>query len=146
MDTFDQKILAALQKNARQSVSSIAQQVNLSRSAVSERIKRMEESGEILGYEVITAPHNTQHQVRAYFEVRQKGYQCAAIAKALLELPEVKYCHGTSGELDIIAYLELPHMQRLHEIRTQLDQQFSDTVKVVTHIVMQEWDRKGHKL
>lgn len=141
MDTFDQKIVTVLQQNARQSVSSIATQVNLSRSAVSERIKRMEESGEILGYEVMLSPKRTQHQVKAYFEVRQKGYQCTAIADALLAFPEVKFCHGTSGELDILAYLELPHMQRLHEIRTQLDKRYGDTVKIVTHIVMQTWDR-----
>ena len=49
MDSFDQKIIAALRENARQSSSAIAEQVNLSRPAVSERIKRMEEQGEILG-------------------------------------------------------------------------------------------------
>ena len=53
MDGFDKKILEQLQLNARQSVSVIAESVSLSRSAVSERIKRMEDSGEILGYQVV---------------------------------------------------------------------------------------------
>ena len=51
-DKFDQLIIKALQQDARQPVSAIAEQVNLSRSAVSERLKRLEQSGEIVGYQV----------------------------------------------------------------------------------------------
>ena len=142
MDGFDQKIIAALRQNARQSVSSIAEQVNLSCSAVSERIKRMEEQGDILGYQVLTAPQaDLANQVRAYFEIRQRGYQCKAIAELLLQLPEVRHCHGTSGEVDLLVYLEVPNMQRLHEIRHDIDRQLPENVKVTTHIVMQEWHR-----
>ncbi|WP_432470848.1 Lrp/AsnC family transcriptional regulator [Amphritea sp. HPY] len=140
MDGFDQKIIVALRQNARQSVSAIAEQVNLSRSAVSERIKRMEEQGDILGYQVLTpSGTDTSNAVKAYFEIRQRGYQCSSIAEVLLQHPEVKHCHGTSGEVDLLVYLELPHMQRLHDIRHDLDSQLPDSVKVTTHIVMQEW-------
>ena len=42
MDKFDQAIIAQLKINARKSVSAIADAVNLSRSAVTERIKKLE--------------------------------------------------------------------------------------------------------
>ncbi len=142
MDGFDQKIIAALRANARQSVSRIAEQVNLSRSAVSERIRRLEEQGEILGYQVLLAPQtDSRHPVKAYFEITQRGYQCETIAALLLQLPEVKHCHGTSGEVDLLVYLEVAHMQRLHEIRHTIDRQLPENVRVTTHIVMQEWHR-----
>ena len=140
MDRFDQKIIETLRQNARQSVSAIAEQVNLSRSAVSERIKRMEEQGEILGYQVLTPSHRDQSSVvKAYFEITQQGYKCAEIAAMLLNNPEVKYCHGTSGKVDLLVFLEVPHMQRLHEIRHELDRQLPTNVRVTTHIIMQEW-------
>lgn len=138
MDQFDQKILAALQSNARQSVSQIAAQVNLSRSAVSERIKRMEENGDILGYSVITAPQEPAKTVKAYFEVRHQGYHCHRIADVMLQFPEVKHCHAISGAVDIFVYLEAPHIQRLHEIRYQVDKSLPKNVTVITHIVLQE--------
>ncbi|MEC8483363.1 MAG: Lrp/AsnC family transcriptional regulator, partial [Pseudomonadota bacterium] len=50
LDRYDEKVLALLVQDARLSVSDISRQVNLSRSAVSERIKRLEEGGMITGY------------------------------------------------------------------------------------------------
>lgn len=45
MDKFDRQILALLRSDARTSVSHIAREVNLSRSAVSERIRHLERAG-----------------------------------------------------------------------------------------------------
>ncbi len=146
MDGFDRKIIALLRENARQSVSSIAEKVSLSRSAVSERIKRMEEQGDILGYQVVTAPEqNVTSYVKAYFEIQQRGYQCEALVALLMSFPEITHCHGTSGEVDLLAYLEAPNMQRLHDIRYDLDNLLPENVKVTTHIVMQEWRQGGQR-
>lgn len=53
MDKFDTAIINSLRQDARQSVSNIAEQVNLSRSAVAERIKKLELTGVIRGYQVL---------------------------------------------------------------------------------------------
>jgi DNA-binding Lrp family transcriptional regulator len=53
LDKFDKQIIAELKKNARQSVSAIADTVSLSRSAVTERIKKLEQNGVIRGYQVL---------------------------------------------------------------------------------------------
>lgn len=137
MDVFDQKILSELQRNARQSVSAIAEAVNLSRSAVSDRIKRMEDTGEILGYQVICKP-STRGLVKAYFEVRHGGYHCEAIAERAMKIPGIKYSHGISGDLDLLMYAEAESMIDLHLIRAQLDK-IPNIGKVTTHIVMTEW-------
>lgn len=47
MDALDRKILACLKKNAREKASAIAEQVNLSVSSVTERIKKMEKDNVI---------------------------------------------------------------------------------------------------
>ncbi|GHO46169.1 Lrp/AsnC family transcriptional regulator [Ktedonospora formicarum] len=51
MDAVDHKIVTLLQGNGRLSQEHIAQQVNLSRPAVHERIKRLEEQGVLRGYQ-----------------------------------------------------------------------------------------------
>lgn len=138
MDIFDKKILNELKLNARQSVSAIAERVNLSRSAVSERIKRMEDSGEILGYQVICkTPEN--RQLKAYFEIRHGGYHCESIAKNALLVEGIKLCHGISGDLDLLLYAEAESMAALHVIRSELDK-IPNVGKVTTHIVMGEWE------
>ena len=137
MDGFDKKILEQLQLNARQSVSAIAESVSLSRSAVSERIKRMEDSGEILGYQVI-CKNSEANPVKAYFEVRHGGYHCESIAQAAQLIKGIRYCHGISGELDLLLYAEVESMSALHDIRSQLDK-IPNVGKITTHIVMGEW-------
>lgn len=139
MDNFDKKILIALKENARQSISAIAEQVNLSRSAVTERIKRMEDKGEILGYQVITPSIGDSQPIKSYLEIRHSQLQCDSVARVIKEYKEVKLCHGTSGESDIFAYLEASSMQRMQEIRQELEERLPTNIKVVTHIVMQEW-------
>lgn len=49
MDNIDYKILGCLKKNARLTASSISEEINLSVSAVIERIRKMESSGVIKG-------------------------------------------------------------------------------------------------
>ena len=142
MDGFDKKILAQLQLNARQSVSAIAESVSLSRSAVSERIKRMEDSGEILGYQVIRKTKDATPPVKAYFEVRRDGYHCESVAKAAMLVKGIRHGHGISGDLDLLLYAEVESMAALHDIRTQLDK-IPNIGKVTTHIAMREWQSKS---
>ena len=137
MDGFDKKILAQLQLNARQSVSAIAESVSLSRSAVSERIKRMEDSGEILGYQVICKTSEA-NPVKAFFEVRRDGYHCESVAQAAMLVKGIRHGHGISGDLDLLLYAEVESMAALHDIRTQLDK-IPNIGKVTTHVAMREW-------
>ena len=142
MDSFDQKIIAALRENARQSISAIAEQVNLSRPAVSERIKRMEEQGEILGYQVLTAIKADENgPLRAYFEIKHGGYKCRPLVQLVMQYPEVKYCHGISGEVDLLVYVEFSQMQRLHDILAEIDTVLPQGAKIVTHMVLQTWEQ-----
>lgn len=48
MDIIDVRILEVLQDNARVSISELSRRVNLSLSAVSERLKKLENSNIIL--------------------------------------------------------------------------------------------------
>jgi len=137
MDNFDKKIIEALRINARQSVSAIAEQVSLSRPAVSERIKRMEQSGVIRGYQVVVS-ESTKQQVSVYFEVKHSYERCCDVADIFLKIPEVISCNGISGDVDLIVFLRADSMQRIHEIRETLDAN-RKFIKIKTHVVMSEW-------
>ncbi|MBU2428890.1 MAG: Lrp/AsnC family transcriptional regulator [Gammaproteobacteria bacterium] len=136
-DKFDQLIIKALLEDARQSVSAIAEQVNLSRSAVSERLKRLEQSGEIRGYQVLLGT-KTKPGVAAYFDIQHNSARCADVIPALKAIPEIKRCQGVSGETDLIVFVEADTVARLHQIREQLDAHPA-IVRIKTHIVLSEW-------
>ncbi|MGL5025215.1 MAG: Lrp/AsnC family transcriptional regulator, partial [Shewanella oncorhynchi] len=78
MDKFDTAIIHSLRQDARQSVSNIAEQVNLSRSAVAERIKKLEQTGVIRGYQVLLS-ESQKEGVSAYFEIQHQCPRCADV-------------------------------------------------------------------
>ena len=137
MDKFDQQILQQLRQNARQSVSDIAAAVHLSRSAVTERIRKLEQQKVILGYQVVLGAA-TEAKVRAYFELQHQAARCQELIPFLRSFSELKSCHGISGEVDLMLFVEADSMERLHQIREQIDAH-PDIVRIRTHMVMSQW-------
>ncbi|MBY6186486.1 Lrp/AsnC family transcriptional regulator [Marinobacter hydrocarbonoclasticus] len=137
LDKFDQAILVALREDARQPIAAIARQVNLSRSSVSERIKRLENNGAIRGYRVLLRP-SARTDVSAYFEIRHNDKQCKALVEKLKQIPELQSCHGITGEIDLLVLVRADSMQRLHRIRDSIEA-LPAVTKIVTHVVMSEW-------
>lgn len=137
MDKFDQQILQQLRQNARQSISEIATAVHLSRSAVTERIRKLEQQNVILGYQVVVQS-GTDAKVRAYFALQHKAARCQELIPFLRSFAELKTCHGISGEVDLMLFVEADSMARLHHIREQIDAH-PDIVRVTTHMVMSQW-------
>ncbi len=137
LDKFDKAILTALRQNARQSISHIADAVNLSRSAVSERIKKLEQGGIIRGYQVLLS-ESQKEGVSAYFEIQHKCPRCADVVPVFQNIPEVITCRGITGDMDLLVYVQANSMRRLHEIREHIDAQ-TDIIKIKTHVVMSEW-------
>lgn len=137
MDKFDKAIIAELRLNARVSVSHIADSVNLSRSAVSERIKKLEASGVIRGYQVLLS-ESQKEGVSVYFEIQHKCAKCSDVVPLFHSIPEVITCNGITGDMDLLVYVESESMQRIHEIREFIDRQ-ENIMKIKTHVVMSKW-------
>lgn len=137
LDKFDKAIISELRLNARQSISFIAQQVNLSRSAVTERIKKLEQAGIIRGYQVLLSESQKQ-SVSAYFEIQHRCARCAEVIHIFTTIPEIITCQGITGDMDLLVYVHANSMQRLHEIREYIDAQ-ADIIKIKTHVVLSEW-------
>ncbi|WP_140295980.1 Lrp/AsnC family transcriptional regulator, partial [Vibrio parahaemolyticus] len=50
LDKLDRKILSSLLTNGRESIANLSRNIGLSRTAVAERINRLEKTGIIKGY------------------------------------------------------------------------------------------------
>jgi Lrp/AsnC family leucine-responsive transcriptional regulator len=137
VDKFDQRIMALLRADARLTVTEIARQVNLSRSAVSERIRQLEASGIIQGYHArIAEPDGAP--VRAYLELFYQGGRCDHYIERMRAFPEIRRCSGISGETDMLIYLEASSIDRLAEVRGEIES-FPGVNKVKTHMLVKDW-------
>jgi len=142
MDKFDLKIVDILKHNARASVSEIARHVNLSRSAVTARIQRLENDKVILGYHAQIAQENSKAVVQAYlalkFDMSSTTQHCETYSQRIYKIDGVKWCHAISGETDMMLFVEAPSMQRLNQIRDEL-QTIPELRHLMTHTVLTEF-------
>lgn len=137
LDKFDLAIIEQLRINARSSISAIAEKVALSRSSVTERIKKLEKNNVIRGYQVLLT-ESQKEGVSVYFEIQHQCAKCNEIIPYFRKIPEVITCHGITGDMDLLVFVKADSMRRIHEIREQLDS-MGEIIKIKTHVVMSEW-------
>ncbi|SDR12615.1 Lrp/AsnC family transcriptional regulator [Pseudovibrio sp. Tun.PSC04-5.I4] len=116
LDATDREIIAILSKEARIPTKTLAARINLSRSATSERITRLERNGTIRGYRADIGGIDPAH-IAAYLFVRLSRTPMRTILDTLAAFPEVKRASSISGELDLIVEVVAPSMEALNNVR-----------------------------
>lgn len=70
MDAIDRRLLDLLSQHGRMTNRDLARRLELSESACSARLRRLEQDGIIIGYTAILSPTLTGHAVRAMVEMQ----------------------------------------------------------------------------
>ncbi len=117
MDKFDQAIIDALTENARCSIASIGERVGLSRTAVNDRIQRLQQNGEIEGFTVKLKQQLQSDQIAVYFQLTFSPFQISKIKPLLKKIPEIKAAHSLTGDTDLIVFVQAGSMLRINDIR-----------------------------
>lgn len=118
LDHFDHKIIRALTDNARISITELSSIVNLSRNAVSYRIKKLETIDVIKGYTTILNNELDEEKsvVASIMVYRKNRMRNNEVIEYANKVPEVKSCYIVSGEHDVFLLLKAPSQKRIHEI------------------------------
>lgn len=103
MDETDERILGALRRNARMSLSDMSHLLGLSRTTLRTRIERMERDGVIQGYTVVLKQDVAQDPVRGLMMLGIEGRGADRILRQLQGMAEVRAVHSTNGRWDLIA-------------------------------------------
>jgi len=101
LDVIDRRILRILSQDGRSSYQAIADAVGLSRPAVMERVKRLEETGHILGYRVQLDRAKAGLPVTAFVAVRYGSSDYVGDEPRMREMekhPGVLECHHVAGD------------------------------------------------
>lgn len=141
LDDKDRILVAALRKNARESLVGLARAVGLSRSATQERMRRLEREGVIKGYTVELAPEQDP-AVRAMIAVTfEPGYRCKQVVPHLTGIPEIVACHSLTGSIDLMVMVSCDSNATLNQIRDTIAA-VKGVATATTHIVLAtEWER-----
>src|SRR5690606_25215488 len=120
IDSLNWKILKCLQKNARQPNTEVGRQEGISSPAVSERIKKMEDSGVIDGYFTIVSPFETGYQSKAIITLRAFMGKLKPFLEIVKTYDEVLNCYRITGNENIVMEVVLKNQQHLEIFIDQL--------------------------
>jgi Lrp/AsnC family transcriptional regulator, leucine-responsive regulatory protein len=119
VDTLDLQILTSLQRDGRISNLALAQSLGLSPSATLARVRRLEESGAILGYRALVDPKAVGIGVRAIVAARLKEHSQACINEFeanIRRVPGIRTCYHVTGHFDMIMHVAVPDLDHLSQL------------------------------
>jgi Lrp/AsnC family leucine-responsive transcriptional regulator len=116
LDATDWAILAELQQDGRIPLTELGRRVNLSASATTERVKRLENTGIITGYRATVDLGKAGYSVLAVVRLKYPGNQHLPLHRLLADRTEILECLRTTGEdcytLKIVA-TSMPHLEKV---------------------------------
>ena len=118
LDSYDRKIIALLQENARLSWSEIGRQIHLTSPAVAERVKRLEEAGVIMGFTTRINLRALGYSFEAMIQITVESHD--ALDRWAAAHPEVLAVHATTGNHCAILRLAVSAPEHLQSLLKSL--------------------------
>jgi Lrp/AsnC family leucine-responsive transcriptional regulator len=116
LDAIDRKMIAMLQDDARTPTVALARAVALSRSAVQERLARLEAQGVIAQYTLRLG--SNERAMQAWLWVRYaEGFSCDDVLPMLISMPAVRRADSLAGEVDLVVLVEVESARELADLR-----------------------------
>ena len=120
LDDVDWALLAALQDDGRASYAQLGRVVGLSPSAVTERVRRLEQSGVITGYTAEVDPDRLGLPIHALVRLRYPHGNYKPFHDLLAVTPEVVEAHHVTGDDCFVLTVRAGSMPHLEEVTGRL--------------------------
>ncbi|MGK0455511.1 MAG: Lrp/AsnC family leucine-responsive transcriptional regulator, partial [Paraglaciecola sp.] len=118
LDEIDKKLINLLQNNSKQTTKQLSLQLNLSVTAVYERIKKLENSNVIQKYVAIANKNKIEKSFLVFCHVKlvqhSKEY-VITFEREILKLEEVSECFHVSGDYDYILKIYVKDMEEYRQ-------------------------------
>ena len=119
LDSFDIRILNALQRDARLTNQELADEVNLSASQCSRRRQRLDEEGFITGHHAVLDRERMGFGLTVFISVMLNTHNRAnahRFAELMKRLPNVLEAHALTGEMDYQIKIVIRSLRELSDI------------------------------
>ncbi|ABF45287.1 MULTISPECIES: Lrp/AsnC family transcriptional regulator [Deinococcus] len=122
LDSLDHRILEELQSDARLSMRELGRRVGLSAPAVTERVRRLEDAGVILGYGIRVASKPLGRTITAFIGVQDSGRNDPTLVRWAKKHDGVLECHSVTGDNSCILKVAVPDVAALEALLGELIQ------------------------
>ncbi len=113
-DEKDAELLALLRTDARLPATTLASRLGVSRSAVQQRLARLERDGIIVGYTAVLGEKAAPlGMLQAHVLIEVGARDLPRLVSSLKSRHEVRRCYTASGQYDLLVMLEAASTQQL---------------------------------
>jgi Lrp/AsnC family transcriptional regulator, leucine-responsive regulatory protein len=114
-DDVDLRILEVLQRDGRASYAELARAVSMSSSAVTERVRRLEDCGVVAGYTAVVDPEQLGLDIMAFIRLRPPTTNYKPFHDLIASTPEIIEAYHVTGEDCFILKVVARSMRHLEQ-------------------------------
>lgn len=140
LDKIDRKILAVLADNGRITVTDLAREVGLSKTPCQIRMRKLEESGYILGYGAELDPERLGEGHIAFVQVTLSDTRSEALNafnEATRHIREIEQCHMIASHFDYLLKIRTRDMANYRKILGEKISSLPYVAQTSTFVVME---------
>ena len=141
LDRIDRSILRILQQEGRIPFTELGERVNLSTTPCTERVRRLERDGVIIGYHARLNPQLLRANLLVFVEISldyKSGDTFDDFRRAVLKLPHVLECHLVSGDFDYLVKARISEMASYRKLLGDILLKLPHVRESKSYIVMEE--------
>ncbi|MEM1290539.1 MAG: Lrp/AsnC family transcriptional regulator [Cyanobacteria bacterium P01_H01_bin.162] len=120
LDDVDGRLLDILHQDARTSIADLARALNMSAPSVSERLKRLKESGVIQDFTIAVDPKMLGYALSFYIRIRPLPGQLSKVVSLIQAIEAIVECDRVTGDDCFIAKVHVRSTDELERIIDQL--------------------------
>ena len=140
IDEIDAKILELLQRDGRMKRSDVAEEVDLSISAVSERMRKLEERGVIQGYRAIVDAKRLHLDITAFIRVSIDGSEYySTFVERVTDMEQVLEVHSITGSGSHVMKVRTKNTTTLERFLSEI-QAIPGVTQTTTSIVLSTFE------
>ncbi|CAE6920344.1 helix_turn_helix ASNC type [Vibrio sp. B1REV9] len=145
MDKIDKMLLNLIQNNATLTTSELADIVGLSASPCARRIKRLEQSGVISGYQAVLSRGKIGISMTVFVEVSLNNHQASSIddfESEITQIEEIISCHVVSGAYDYLLEVVTNDLQGYEAFMRKI-QRLNNVKDIHSHLAIRQVKGNG---
>ena len=112
----DRELIALLRINAREPVASLARKLQVSRTTVQDRLRRLEETKVIQGYALKLTEAAAVAGLKAFITIEVDPKRTQDVVRALVKLPQLESLHTVSGKYDVMGMIAAADADELERV------------------------------
>ncbi|MEI6893770.1 MAG: Lrp/AsnC family transcriptional regulator [Colwellia sp.] len=112
----DEELLSILRLNARASISDIARATGVSRTAIQNRLNKLENNKVIKAYSVVLGNAYSNDLISANVSLKVKPNLRKTICIALRKVHQISQIHSISGEYDLLVTIQASTLKKLSDV------------------------------